>query len=1082
MTLASLARRMVFVLTGLLLALAAAVAMVILAVNTRTGEEALRQRLERILADATGARVSIGHLGGTLVSGVSARDVSLVFPGGTRMAASELTGSYALPALVSGRFVIGSARARGARIRLVHDAAGWGFAGPAAPADEAPTVLPELRILHVTVEDGRAAVILADATPPQRFVLSSLGLEAGFAMDSRTIRIDVATLHGVPRGLDISPLSAKATITVAASGDEVEVAGLDLATRRSRLSGDVRLVTGRRVDAHLDLAPLSARELRAIVPAASIGADLDGAIVARGPWRRIATRATLRTPRSGALRLFGVLDAAGSSLPYRATASVRHLDLVAIDPTLPVSDLTGHVHGRGTLTSLQTPLDVRLRLGPSAIAGTAVDNARLAGRITGDGLDAHGFVGAAGARVALDGGLSWAGEPVYHARTRVELAKLDAIAPGLAGDLRLHAHIEGRGFRAPGRTATVRARIDGGQVRGVPLERGRATLALRGDTLDVQSGSVLAAGLRADGTGTVDLGRETVDASATVSGDLARGARAAGADVAGTVTARVQARGSLHALALDGTATGENVRSGRTSIERGAVKASLTGVGGDSAGGRVTLDLGGLRNGGLSPWTATVGADWQRARATDTAAVTVTGHDEDGARLATHATIRRAPAGDLGAQLTDLSLATAQHGTWTLVRPATLALTGSTLSVDRLEVGAGSQRVSVAGRAGATGPADATAEWQSIDLAEICRLRTLACTGTTAGTVKLSGTAAAPVLALTARADGLVVDRSPTTAMTLTGTYADRSLSLRGTVTEAQTGQLDVTGIVPVDLAWEGPRRDLGAAPVDVTVHTDGLDLAVLRLFAPETIRQSAGQVVGDLRLRGRLDDPHADGRLALHDGKVMLAATGVTYDGIEVTATAAGQTIDIERVHARAGHGTLDGSGSMALVVTRTTPFALRLTLHDFLAVALPGVRGGDRRHAHGRGSHRVSGDPRGADAEPPHGPSHRPHLDVGTQPRAGPDDRGHRAAGDRGRDGSRAGGTIRRRRRALARRRHPHHTRRLDPPRRCGRRAGGEPAARQGSVPSAVHQRRPPPGARLVRVPGPALRPRRGAGHLRR
>ena len=127
------------------------------------------------------------------------------------MAASELAGSYALPALVSGRFVIGSARARGARIRLVHDAAGWGFSGPSAPADEAPTVLPDLRILHVTVEDGRAAVILADATPPQRFVLSSLGLEAGFAMDSRTIRIDVATLHGVPRGLDVSPLSAKGT-------------------------------------------------------------------------------------------------------------------------------------------------------------------------------------------------------------------------------------------------------------------------------------------------------------------------------------------------------------------------------------------------------------------------------------------------------------------------------------------------------------------------------------------------------------------------------------------------------------------------------------------------------------------------------------------------------------------------------------------------------------------------------------------------------------------------------------------------------------------------------------------------------
>jgi hypothetical protein len=59
MTLASLTRRLVFLLTGLLLALAAAVALVIVAVNTRSGEEALRQRLERILADTTGSRSDI---------------------------------------------------------------------------------------------------------------------------------------------------------------------------------------------------------------------------------------------------------------------------------------------------------------------------------------------------------------------------------------------------------------------------------------------------------------------------------------------------------------------------------------------------------------------------------------------------------------------------------------------------------------------------------------------------------------------------------------------------------------------------------------------------------------------------------------------------------------------------------------------------------------------------------------------------------------------------------------------------------------------------------------------------------------
>ena len=937
MTAVSIARRLVFALTGLLLAIAAAVVLVIVVVNTPSGEAALRRRLEAILSDATGARVSIGHLGGTLVRGVSARDVSFVFPGGSRLAVAELAGSYTLPALVSGRFVIGSVHARGARVRLVHSAAGWGFSPPGSPADETPTPLPNLRVLHVTVEDGRAALILADATPPQRVALGSLSLDASFAMDSRTIRVAVAELHGVPRGVDVSPLSAEGTLTVAASGEDVRVEGLVLATQRSRIAGNVFLANGRRVDARLELSPLAARELRALVPAAALGADVAGAVVARGPWRAIATRAALRTPHSGRVRMFGVVDAGGADLPYRATASVGHLDLALIDPTLPASDLTGHVEGRGALATLETPLDVRLRLAPSSVAGIAVADARLAGRVTSDALDAHGVVGVAAGRADIDGNLSWAGEPTYHARTSIEANDLAAVVPGLPGSVRLHATVEGRGFDAARRAATVHARIDGGRVHGVPLDGGTVSLAIRGDTLSVQSGTVLAAGLRVDGTGGIDLRREALDATATVAGDVGHGARAMGADLDGTLSARIQAHGPLRELAVDITTTADGMRVGTTSLQRVTGTASLAGVGGESATGRATVDLSALRTGRLSPWSGTVRADWQRVRGSDTAGITVTGRDEDGAQLAMHTTMHRTPAGDLDAQLADVTLTTTQHGTWTLLRPATLALTGSTLSVDRLQLGSGSQRIAVAGRAGLTGPADASADWQDIDLAEICRLRNLTCTGLTDGSIRLTGTAASPALSLTAHAGGVVVEQSPNTTFAFTGTYADRALSLRGTVTQEQTGQLDVTGAVPVDLAWEGQRHDLGAAPVDVTVRTNGLDLSVARLFAPESIRQSAGRVVGDLRLRGPLDDLHADGSLALRDGKIALAATGVTYDDIEILASASGQKIELERVHARAGHGSVDGSGSMALVVTRTTPFALRLTFHEFLVVSLP-------------------------------------------------------------------------------------------------------------------------------------------------
>src|SRR5262249_45106536 len=231
------------------------------------------------------------------------------------------------------------------------------FSPRGRPAEGRPPGPPALGAPPARARGGRPAWLPADPNPPQRFALAGVSLDGSFAMDSRTIRIGVAALHGVPRGIDLSPLSAQGTLTVAFSGDDVRVDGLVLSTQRSRVAGNGFLASGRRVDARLELSPLAARELRALVPAATLASDVGGMVVARGPWHAIATRAALHTPRSERVRMFGVVDAGGADLPYRVAASVGHLDLAGLDPTLPASDLTGHVSGRGALETLETPLD-----------------------------------------------------------------------------------------------------------------------------------------------------------------------------------------------------------------------------------------------------------------------------------------------------------------------------------------------------------------------------------------------------------------------------------------------------------------------------------------------------------------------------------------------------------------------------------------------------------------------------------------------------------------------------------------------------------------------------------------------------
>src|SRR5262249_59266071 len=109
------------------------------------------------------------------------------------------------------------------------------------------------------------------------------------------------------------------------------------------------------------------------------------------------------------------------------------------------SDLTGHVAVRGAITTLETPLDARIRLAPSRLAGTDVTQARLAGRITSDGLDARGVVASRAGRAAIDGRLSWAGTPTYDARARLPSVDLAAVVPRVPGGGPRGAPVHGRG-------------------------------------------------------------------------------------------------------------------------------------------------------------------------------------------------------------------------------------------------------------------------------------------------------------------------------------------------------------------------------------------------------------------------------------------------------------------------------------------------------------------------------------------------------------------------------------------------------------------------------------------------------------
>src|SRR5262249_5841445 len=131
-------------------------------------------------------------------------------------------------------------------------------------------------------------VALLDAAPPRRLAATALALEASAKIASGTTDLALHRLRLVPRGLSLSPVEGEVRRLIAAADGALTVSGLRLATARSHVDGDVTLARGRRVDGRLALGPLAAADVRAIVPASPLGADVRARARVRGPWQAIA--------------------------------------------------------------------------------------------------------------------------------------------------------------------------------------------------------------------------------------------------------------------------------------------------------------------------------------------------------------------------------------------------------------------------------------------------------------------------------------------------------------------------------------------------------------------------------------------------------------------------------------------------------------------------------------------------------------------------------------------------------------------------------------------------------------------------
>lgn len=918
---------------GLVLLATGIVVAVVVALRTSPGEAVLRARVTRLLAEVLHARVSIGTIGGSTIRTIDARDVVLRFGAGTEVRVARLHATMSPLSLLRGLVLVDDVLVDGVRVRAVRTADGWGL--PAVP-DEGETrggrPLPRVVLRSVRVANGRLSVALRDATPPRAFAATSVAIDAGVRLGPDGIRIDVAGLHLVPRGIAVAPLVATGTLRLPHEGG-IALDDVAVETIRSHVRASAVIVPGERLDVTVPSAVLSAVEVRALLPRVALQHDVHGSGHAGGAWDDVAVAAEVDMAAAGRVAADGTLDLAATPPRWWATTRLTGVDPAGVLAGLPAGFVQGVVTGQGAGAAA----DARVVVSDSLVAGQLLRRAILDAAIdasivrVGGRIEHTAGVASVRARAALRDAI------VYRARTRADVSDLAAVPGAPPGTAAARATIAGTEPPTGPRSATLVARIDRATVRGIALADGAVHARLDGARLRLDRGHLRGPGSELAMWGDVDLDSRRADATVDAKAALDTIGRQASLPLAGSASLRATAAGTLESLAVDARVVVDEGRWQTTDARRIEAVLAASGLGGPGARARVTAAVDAVHVPGREPWDVAAEMDWRRPATVDEATLRASARSRGGSGARVALSAQRSATQTI-VQVTDLRLAPADQSSWQLARPARVTLADG-VAVDEITLASAGQRVTLAGRAGVTGPADATLRASGVAVASLCVLFAPGpkCAGTLSGDARLTGTAASPVLSATAAVDALRVDDAPYGPLTATAHYADRALAVQARLAYQDAGTLGVDGTFPIDLAWAGERRDLSSAPVMVALRAQRFDLRVLRALAPAAIRRSDGALTADLRLAGPRDALRATGRVDVEGQRLELVATGVPYEDVRLRLRAAESTLVVEELSARAGSGTLKGAGSIALAGLRPGTADVHVRLARFLAVKLP-------------------------------------------------------------------------------------------------------------------------------------------------
>jgi len=150
------------------------------------------------------------------------------------------------------------------------------------------------------------------------------------------------------------------------------------------------------------------------------------------------------------------------------------------------------------------------------------------------------------------------------------------------------------------------------------------------------------------------------------------------------------------------------------------------------------------------------------------------------------------------------------------------------------------------------------------------------------------------------------------------GTLNGHVAALDATLSAGKSAHLELSGDAPL------------RAGEHMKLHLTGTaDIATFNPILLASGRQARGTLAVDMNFAGTWEAPFASGGAKITGGEVQDFARGVRIQGIEATVTADGRKLKIASVSARAGPGTITGSGTIDLGAPGF-PLDLALEAHD--------------------------------------------------------------------------------------------------------------------------------------------------------